>query len=84
MYKIKLIIVTVLNCFVFVHFGVLFLLLFKKMNVLRDAAICFLTVTLIELLQLLTIIQKNITKGTEAPLADLCPFFVRNAIVNYS
>ena len=62
MYKVKLIIATVLNCFVFAPFGVLFPLLFKKMNVLRDAAICFLTVTLIELLQLLTIIGNLATE----------------------
>lgn len=48
------IIVTILNCFVFVPFGVTLCYVFKKPNVLRDASLCLAFSLGIEALQLFT------------------------------
>lgn len=44
------------NCVVFAPFGVMFNMMFKKQNILRDVCICFLISLFFELLQLFTII----------------------------
>jgi len=46
----------VANCFVFAPFGVLFNMMFKKRNIMRDLGICFLISLFFELLQLFTMI----------------------------
>jgi glycopeptide antibiotics resistance protein len=61
-YKLNLIMDTVLNCFVFAPFGVLFCYSFKKQNVLRDAAICLGFSVVIELTQLATTLGNPATE----------------------
>ena len=73
LYRIKQIITTVLNCFVFAPFGVLFPLLFKKLNALRDALICLLMVTVIEVLQMVTIIGNF---STEDFITNVVGYFI--------
>ena len=72
-YKIKQMITTVLNCFVFAPFGVLLPLAFKKVNVLRDAGICLFMVTTIETLQLLTILGNP---ATEDFITNVAGYFI--------
>ena len=60
--KNKQIITTILNCFVFAPFGVLFCYAFKKQNLLRDCAICFGCSVLIETMQLFTTIGNPATE----------------------
>ena len=54
MYRTMLVVGTVLNCFVFVPFGVTLSYVFKKRNILRDAGLCLGFSLLIESTQLLT------------------------------
>ncbi len=54
-WKIRQVINTVLNCFVFAPFGVALGYAFKKRSVLRDGAICFGFSLCVETLQLLTV-----------------------------
>ena len=61
-YKFKLIMDTVLNCFVCAPFGVLFCYAFKKKNVLRDAAICLGFSIFVESLQLITTLGNPATE----------------------
>ena len=61
-YKMKIILDTVLNCFVMAPFGVMLCYVFKKPNVLRDAAICLGIAVAIESLQLLTMLGNPATE----------------------
>ena len=61
-YKRKIILDTVLNCFVMVPGGVMLCYIFKKPNVLRDAAICLGISVLIESLQLITMLGNPATE----------------------
>ena len=61
-YKLKLIMDTVLNCFVFAPLGVTFCYIFKKVNVWRNAAICLAFSIGVELLQLVTILGNPATE----------------------
>lgn len=54
MYRTMLVVGTVLNCFVFVPFGVTLNYVFKKRNILRDAGLCLAFSLFIESMQLLT------------------------------
>jgi len=59
---INLIMDSVLNCFVFAPFGVAFCYIFKKINILRDAALCLGLSLLIELTQLATMLGNPATE----------------------
>lgn len=61
-YKSKLILDTVLNCFVFAPFGIMFGYVFKKRNILRDVAICLGFAVLIEFLQFITMLGNPATE----------------------
>lgn len=61
-YKLKLIMDTVLNCFVFAPLGVTLCYVFKKVNVWRNAAICLAFSVGVELLQLTTILGNPATE----------------------
>ena len=61
-YKLKLIMDTVFNCFVFAPLGVTFCYIFKKVNVWRNAAICLAFSVGVELLQLITILGNPATE----------------------
>lgn len=61
-YKLKLIMDTVLNCFVFAPLGVTLCYVFKKVNVWRNAAICLAFSVGVELLQLATILGNPATE----------------------
>lgn len=61
-YKLKLIMDTVLNCFVFAPLGVTLCYVFKKVNVWRNAAICLAFSIGVELLQLATILGNPATE----------------------
>ena len=61
-YKMKIILDTVLNCFVMAPLGVMLCYVFKKPNVLRDAAICLGIAVAIESLQLLTMLGNPATE----------------------
>ena len=61
-YKLKLIMDTFLNCFVFAPLGVTLCYVFKKVNVWRNAAICLAFSVGVELLQLATILGNPATE----------------------
>ena len=61
-YKLKLIMDTVLNCFVFAPLGVTLCYVFKKVNVWRNAAICLAFSVGVELLQLITTLGNPATE----------------------
>ena len=61
-YKLKLIMDSVLNCFVFAPLGVTLCYVFKKVNVWRNAAICLAFSVGVELLQLATILGNPATE----------------------
>lgn len=61
-WKMRQMIDTALNCFVFAPFGVLFCYIFKKKNVFRDAGICLVICISIELLQLATMLGNPATE----------------------
>ena len=61
-YKMKIILDTVLNCFVMAPLGVMLCYIFRKPNVLRDAAICLGIAVAIESLQLLTMLGNPATE----------------------
>ena len=61
-YKLKLILDTVLNCFVFAPLGVTLCYVFKKVNVWRNVAICLAFSVGVELLQLATILGNPATE----------------------
>ena len=61
-YKARLIMDTLLNCFVFAPLGVGLCYIFKKQNLLRNAAICLGFSVLIEMLQLLTMLGNPATE----------------------
>ena len=61
-YKLRLISDTVLNCFVFAPFGVLFCYTFKKRSILRNVAICLGFSVLVEALQLATMLGNPATE----------------------
>lgn len=61
-YKTKIILDTVMNCFVFAPFGIMFGYVFKKRNILRDAAICLGFAVLIEFLQFITMLGNPATE----------------------
>ena len=61
-YKTKIILDTVMNCFVFAPFGIMFGYIFKNRNILRDAAICIGFAFLIEFLQFITMLGNPATE----------------------
>ena len=61
-YKTKIILDTVMNCFVFAPFGIMFGYVFKKRNILRDVAICLGFAVLIEFLQFITMLGNPATE----------------------
>ena len=61
-YKTKIILDTVMNCFVFAPFGIMFGYVFKKRNILRDVAICLGFAFLIEFLQFITMLGNPATE----------------------
>lgn len=61
-YKTKIIMDTVMNCFVFAPFGVMFGYIFKKRNILRDVAICLCFAVCIESLQFITMLGNPATE----------------------
>jgi glycopeptide antibiotics resistance protein len=61
-YKTKIIMDTVMNCFVFAPFGVMFGYIFKKRNILRDVAICLGFAVCIEGLQFVTMLGNPATE----------------------
>ena len=61
-YKTKIIMDTVMNCFVFAPFGVMFGYIFKKRNILRDIAICLGFAVFIESLQFITMLGNPATE----------------------
>jgi glycopeptide antibiotics resistance protein len=61
-YKTKIIMDTVMNCFVFAPFGVMFGYVFKKRNILRDVAICLCFAVCIESLQFITMLGNPATE----------------------
>ena len=62
LYKTKIIMDTVMNCFVFAPLGVALGYLFKKTNVLRDVAICLGFSFAIETIQLMTMLGNFATE----------------------
>ena len=61
-YKRRIILDTILNCFVFAPIGVLICYVFKKVNMLRDALICLAFSIGIELIQLATMLGNPATE----------------------
>ena len=61
-WKMRQMIDTALNCFVFAPYGALFCYIFKKRNVFRDAGICLGICISIELLQLATMLGNPATE----------------------
>ncbi len=53
---VRQVIDTILNCFVFSPFGIMLCYLFKKKNIIRDAAICLGISVMVELIQLATML----------------------------
>lgn len=62
LYRTKIIMDTVMNCFVFIPVGVAFGYLFAKKNILRDIAICLGFSLLIETMQLITMLGNSATE----------------------
>ena len=61
-YKTKIIMDTVMNCFVFAPFGVMFGYIFKKRNIFRDVGICLGFAVCIESLQFITMLGNPATE----------------------
>ena len=61
-YKTKIIMDTVMNCFVFAPFGVMFGYIFKKRNIFRDVGICLGFAVCIESLQFVTMLGNPATE----------------------
>jgi glycopeptide antibiotics resistance protein len=61
-YRLRIILDTVLNCFVFAPFGVLLCYIFKKINIVRDAIICLALSIGIEAIQLITMLGNPATE----------------------
>ena len=76
-YKLKIIVDTALNCIVFAPFGVAFGYLFKKTNVLRDAALCLGLSLLVELTQLATMLGNP---ATEDLITNTVGYFIGFAL----
>ena len=72
-YKMMLVVGTVLNCLVFVPFGVTLNYVFKKRNILRDAGLCLGFSLLIESTQLLTPFGNP---ATEDLITNLFGYFI--------
>ncbi len=72
-YRARLIMDTVLNCFVFAPFGVTLCYVFKKRNILRDLAICLGFSLVIEALQLCTTIGNP---STEDLITNVLGYFI--------
>ena len=68
---------TVMNCFVFVPIGVALGYLFKKTNVLRDAALCLAFSLFIETIQLITMLGNP---ATEDLITNLVGYFIGFAL----
>ena len=62
LYRTKIIMDTVMNCFLFVPVGVAFGYLFAKKNILRDIAICLGFSLFIETMQLITMLGNPATE----------------------
>ena len=62
LYRTKIIMDTVMNCFVFIPVGVAFGYLFTKKNILRDIASCLGFSLLIETMQLITMLGNPATE----------------------
>jgi glycopeptide antibiotics resistance protein len=77
LYKVKIIMDTALNCLVFAPFGVAFGYLFKKTNILRDAALCLGLSLLIELTQLATMLGNP---ATEDLITNVAGYFIGFAL----
>lgn len=76
-YRTKIIMDTVFNCFVFAPFGVAFGYLFKKTNILRDTALCLGLSLLIELIQLATMLGNP---ATEDLITNVAGYFIGFAL----
>lgn len=76
-YKMMLIVATILNCFVFLPFGVTLNYVFKKKNILRDAGLCLGFSLLIESVQLLTPLANP---ATEDLITNLAGYFIGLAV----
>ena len=61
-WKMRQFIDTVLNCFVFAPFGVILNYVFKKPNLLRNAALCLLFSISVETMQMLTLLGNPATE----------------------
>lgn len=72
-YQARLIMDTVLNCFVFSPFGIALSYLFKKQNILRDISVCLVFSFFIETLQLLTLIGNP---ATEDLITNTAGYFI--------
>ncbi len=59
---VRQVIDTILNCFVFAPFGIMLCYLFKKKNIIRDAAICLGISVMVELIQLATMLGNPATE----------------------
>ena len=77
LYRTKIIMDTVFNCFVFAPFGVAFGYLFKKTNILRDTALCLGLSLLIELTQLATTLGNP---ATEDLITNVAGYFIGFAL----
>jgi glycopeptide antibiotics resistance protein len=77
LYKVKIIMDTAFNCLVFAPFGVAFGYLFKKTNILRDAALCLGLSLLIELTQLATMLGNP---ATEDLITNVAGYFIGFAL----
>lgn len=76
-YKMMLIVATILNCFVFLPFGVSLRYVFKKKNILRDVGLCLGFSLFIESVQLLTPFANP---ATEDLITNLAGYFIGLAI----
>ena len=61
-WKMRQFIDTILNCFVFAPLEIFFCYIFKKKNLIRDAAICFGLSVAVELIQLATMLGNPATE----------------------
>jgi glycopeptide antibiotics resistance protein len=76
-WKSQQVIATILNCFVFVPFGIAFCYIFKKQNAWRDAAICLGISVVVEMTQLFTILGNP---ATEDLITNVAGCFIGFAI----
>ena len=72
-YRTRLIVATILNCFVFVPFGVTLNYVFKKKNILRDAGLCLGFSFFIEFVQFFTPFANF---ATEDLITNLAGYFI--------